>query len=78
MQEYGAKTFLVHTHNKQNKTFEINNIYISFLSVKGCSISVKVKFLDLKGLKRVRYDKDDQQVDYVPNSDNDPFRELRK
>ena len=46
---FSENVFFVHTQNKQSKMFETNNIYISFLSIKGCSINIKVKFTDPKG-----------------------------
>ena len=50
--------FFVHsTHNKQAKVFEISNIYISFYSIKGCSINIKVKFSDPKGRRQHRQEK---------------------
>ena len=39
-------TFFVYANNKQAKIFETNNIYVSFYSLKGCSINVTVKFTD--------------------------------
>ena len=79
---YGdEKNMTVHTHNKQEKTFENNNIYISFKSIKGCSISVKVKFADPKGHRRQKAEKNISDIegpDYSKNPEADPFRELRK
>ena len=79
---YGdERTIAVHTTNKQDKTFENSNIYISFKSIKGCSISVRVKFADPKGHRRQKAEKDAQNIegpDYSKNPDADPFRELRK
>ena len=46
---FSEKVFYVHTKNKQSKIFESNNIYISFLSIKGCSMNIRVKFSDPKG-----------------------------
>ena len=44
----------VHTQNKQAKIFENSNIYISFLSLAGCSINVRAKFADPNGYRRQR------------------------
>ena len=77
----------MHTHNKQAKTFENSNIYISFLSIKGCSITIRVKFLDPKGYnKRSRLDNDmDDKVVAEANVEggtvseetmSDPFKKL--
>ena len=52
-QYFSEKTFLVYEKNG-GKTFESNNIYISFLSIKGCSINVKAHFVDLKINRKVR------------------------
>ena len=78
--------FFVHTHNKQAKTFDNSNIYISFLSIKGCSITIRVKFLDPKGYnKRSRLDNDmDDRVVAETNVEgqvseetmSDPFKKL--
>ena len=38
--------FFVYANNKQAKIFETSNIYVSFYSLKGCSINVTVKFTD--------------------------------
>ena len=46
---FSENVFFVHTHNKQAKIYETSNIFISFLSIKGCSINIKVKFADPKG-----------------------------
>ena len=40
--------------NKKGKTFDINNIFMSFLSMKGCSIAVKVHFVDLNKPKKLK------------------------
>ena len=71
--------FFVHTNNKHDKTFDSNNIYLSFLSIKGCSINVRVKFTDLKGHRRQRSEKpttDEPALDEEIVSD--PFKELRR
>jgi len=49
---FSENLFFVHTQNKVAKTFENNNIYISFYSIKGCSINIKAKFTDPKGHRR--------------------------
>ena len=60
------------------KIFENSNIYISFLSIKGCSISVKVKFSDLKGGRKQRVEKGNTILpNYDDNPESDPFKELR-
>ena len=37
---FSETNFAVHTRNKQAKIFDNSNIYVSFLSAKGCSINV--------------------------------------
>ena len=72
---FSENVFFVHTQNKQAKMFETNNIYISFLSIKGCSINIKCKFTDPKGQRRQRTEKvynDD------PNQDDTPSTPLKK
>ena len=54
---FSENVFFVHTQNKSAKIFETSNIYISFLSIKGCSINVKVKFTDPKGKRQHRQEK---------------------
>jgi len=83
---FSENVFFVHTHNKQAKTFENSNIYISFLSIKGCSITIRVKFLDPKGgYKKSRLDNDmDEKVVAETNIEgavneetmSDPFKKL--
>lgn len=77
---FSEHIFFVHTVNKQQKTFEGSNIYISFLSIKGCSINIKVKFSDPKGHRKQKTEKtsmiDDPDYEGDPNSD--PFKELKK
>lgn len=69
----------MHTNNKVAKTFESNNIFISFYSIKGCSINIKVKFADPKGHRRAKQERASvDDPDYDENPDSDPFRELRK
>lgn len=75
---FNKDVFFVHTKNKTVKQFENSNIYISFLSVKGCSINIRVKFIDPNGHRRVREKKvyrDDP--DYENNPESDPFKKLR-
>ena len=76
---FSENSFFVHAKNKQTKIFETNNIYISFLSVKGCSINVKVRFVDPRGHRRVAKEKiilqDDLEME--ENLSSDPFRKLR-
>ena len=75
---FGECTFFVHTVNKQVKIFENSNIYVSFLSLRGCSISVKVKFIDPKGVRKMRIEKVmSESPDYVHDPEADPFKELR-
>ena len=77
---FSESIIFVHTHNKMAKIFETSNIYISFYSIKGCSINVKVKFSDPKGHRRQRLENkaciDDPN--YEENPDGDPFKELRR
>ena len=74
----GESIFFVHTENKQVKIFENSNIYISFKSIKGCSISVKVKFSDPKGGRKQRPEKGLAVLpNYDKDPDADPFKELR-
>jgi hypothetical protein len=54
---FSENVFFVHTHNKAAKIFETSNIYISFLSIKGCSINIKAKFADPKGKRQQRQEK---------------------
>ena len=75
---YGECTFFVHTVNKQVKIFENSNIYISFLSLRGCSISVRVKFIDPKGARKPRVEKViPESPDYKADPEADPFKDLR-
>ena len=60
-----------------NKTFGANNIFISFLSLKGCSINVKIRFIDLNLQKRVRKKESTKDIDFNENPKADPFFELR-
>lgn len=76
---YPETIIFVNTTNKQSKIFENSNIYISFLSLKGCSINVKVTFQDPKGHRKQRDAKiysDDPN--FAENPDSDPFKELRR
>ena len=68
--------FLVHDA-KKGKTFESNNIFISFLSLKGCSISVRVQFIDLNKPRMVRQEKDEDE--FIDSDDSEgPFAALRQ
>lgn len=85
-----SQVFLVHTNNKQAKTFETSNIYISLLSIKGCSINIKVKFSDKGGHQRRRqedkgmashlspYGTVEEDPNYESRPESDPFKELRR
>ena len=76
---FSENVFFVHTNNKVAKTFETSNIYISFYSMKGCSISIRVKFTDPKGHRRARLEKLAAEDDnFKENPANDPFKELRR
>ena len=76
---FNQNVFYVHTQNKQDKTFETSNIFISFFSVKGCSIKIRVRFTDPNAHRRVRPKKVYQEeIDYRKDPESDPFKELRR
>jgi hypothetical protein len=69
------KTFYVNAKNGA-KQFDCHNIYVSFYSKRGCSISVRVKFIDPKATRVIKREKVSEPVEYTDPKD-DPFFELR-
>ena len=69
----------MHPTTKGSPVFECQNIYVSFSSAIGISITVRVKSTDPKGHRRKREEKAKfSDVDYDDDPTRNPFYELLK
>ena len=75
---YAPDKFFVHPTTKGSPVFESQNIYVSFESHVGISISVRVRSTDPKGHRKKKEERVYVDMEYEDDDVRNPFYELLK